>query len=229
MPESPRWLCYKDRFPEALQIMSRLEAKPIDDPQLKEDMQVIIDTIAAEKETDKVGWREIFSGGEQQNFRRIILGAGTSVFQQLGGINVAVYYLPVILMKSFGFSARMALILSAVDFISLCFWGLMISFVIERVGRKNLMFWGALGEGICFAMAAIGLGIGTKTMNGVAVAFIFLYHVFFVSFPIPPDFLPCLEANSKPYRDCRSFPFHSCIHPRSTLNACETPEIRLPC
>jgi len=181
MPESPRWLCYKDRYPEAKQIMARLQKKTIDDPQLNQDMKIIVDTIQNEKLIDKVGWTEIFAGGELQNFRRILLGAGTSLMQQLGGINVVVYYLPVILTKSFGFSPRMALILSAIDFISLCFWGLMISFVIERVGRKNLMLWGALGQGICFAVTAAGLSQNTKVSNGVAVSFIFLYHVFFVS------------------------------------------------
>jgi hypothetical protein len=77
----------------------------------------------------------------------------------------------------------MALVLTAVDFISLCFWGLMIFFVIDRIGRKKLMLYGAVGMSLSFALAAVGLGIGTKASNGMAVAFIFVYNVCFVSSP----------------------------------------------
>ena len=47
-----------------------------------------MDAIAAEKANGKVGWRDALSGGEHQNFRRLVLGVGTSIFQQMGGINV---------------------------------------------------------------------------------------------------------------------------------------------
>lgn len=88
MVESPRWLCYMDRVDEAQVVLARLARKDVDDPVVKGELRIIADTIAAEKANGKVGWREAFSGGEQQNFRRIVLGAGTSVFQQMGGINV---------------------------------------------------------------------------------------------------------------------------------------------
>lgn len=60
-------------------------------------------------------------------------------------------------------------------------WGGAITLVIDRIGRKKLMLAGALGQGICFAVAAAGLGVGTQASNAVAVTFIFLYHVCFVS------------------------------------------------
>lgn len=88
MVESPRWLCYMDRHGEAQAVLARLAAKEPDDPDVLGELKIIADTIAAEKTNGKVAWREIFSGGEQQNFRRIVLGAGTSIFQQMGGINV---------------------------------------------------------------------------------------------------------------------------------------------
>ena len=181
MPESPRWLCYVDRHVEAGKIIARLQAVPEDSPSVQAELKIITETIAEEKANGKIGWREAFSNDEQQNFRRMCLGAGTSMFQQMGGINIVVYYLPVILIKSFGFGGRMALILTAVDFISLCFWGLMIFFVIDRIGRKKLMLYGAVGMSASFALAAVGLGIGTKASNGMAVAFIFVYNVCFVS------------------------------------------------
>jgi len=88
MVESPRWLCFMDRHGEAQMVMARLAKLDPDHPEVQGELKIISETIAAEKANGKVAWREVFSGGEQQNFRRIVLGAGTSVFQQMGGINV---------------------------------------------------------------------------------------------------------------------------------------------
>ncbi|KAJ5187665.1 hypothetical protein N7449_010659 [Penicillium cf. viridicatum] len=59
---------------------------------------------------------------KQQTLRRILLRAGTAFFQQVGGTSVIAYYLPVVLTGSVGLDNRMALILSAVDSLSLMFW-----------------------------------------------------------------------------------------------------------
>jgi MFS family permease len=86
--ESPRWLCYKERHADAQVVLARLAAQDPEEPSVKIELKIISDAIAAERAGGAVGWREVFSGGEQQNFRRLVLGAGTSVFQQMGGINV---------------------------------------------------------------------------------------------------------------------------------------------
>jgi MFS family permease len=86
--ESPRWLCYMDRHEDALAVLARLGKVPTTDKDVRGELKLISETIAEEKANGKVGWRECISGGEQQNFRRILLGIGTSMFQQMGGINV---------------------------------------------------------------------------------------------------------------------------------------------
>ena len=178
--ESPRWLCLKGREEEARVIIARLYAKPLDDEEVYETLEIMKETIARERADGPLGFREVFKNGRQQTFRRIVLGAGASFMQQLGGVNVVAYYLPVVLERSFGFSPRLALILSACDSMQWMFWAAVAMWAIERFGRKKLMLFGAAGQSLCFAMAAIGLGVGSVTMNGVAVAFIFLYYFFFV-------------------------------------------------
>lgn len=181
LAESPRWLCLKDRQQDAQKVLARLVAKPIDDPEVLELLNIMVNTIARERAEGQITWREVFHNGSQQTFRRILLGAGTSFMQQMGGVNVVAYYLPVVLERSFGFTPRVALILSAADSMQWMFWAAMATFVIERVGRFKLMLFGASGCSLCFAVAAAGLGIGNKAANGVAVAFIFLYYFFYVS------------------------------------------------
>ena len=86
------------------------------------------------------------------------------------------------------------------------------------------MLFGAAGQSLCFAMAAIGLGLGTKAMNGVAVAFIFLYYFFFVSWWKRWIF-------DKVPMSCRASRFwrsRSSTHPKSTRTKLETPAPPLP-
>lgn len=82
--ESPRWLCLKDRNDEARVVIARLLAKPIDDESVKETFEIMLETLAREREEGQIGWRQIFHNGKQQNFRRILLGMGADFFQQLG-------------------------------------------------------------------------------------------------------------------------------------------------
>ncbi|KAF2096100.1 general substrate transporter [Rhizodiscina lignyota] len=204
MPESPRWLCLKDRHEEARVVISKLLAKPVDDSEVNESLELMIDSISRERSMAKVGLREIFSNGRHQTFRRIALGAGTSFMQQIGGTNVIVYYLPVLLVDSFGFSQRLALILSAVDSISLMIWGSVASLLIDRVGRRKLMLFGAFGNAIFFAIAAAGLSQDTRGWNAVAVTAIFLYYVTYgLSFLSIPFMYPS-EINSQRMRNTGS-------------------------
>lgn len=53
--------------------------------------------------------------------------------------------------------------------------------LIDRFGRKPLMLFGAIGCGVCFTITTIGLAIGTKQTYAMSVAFIFGYHLFYVS------------------------------------------------
>lgn len=75
----------KDRHEEARLVTSRIQADRLESPEVSEALQLIIDTIAHEKATSKVSWGEVITDGEQQTLRRICLGAGTSLMQQMGG------------------------------------------------------------------------------------------------------------------------------------------------
>lgn len=193
MVESPRWLCLRGRpESEIRDVIVRLLDKEPGDEQVVQTISTIRNMVAHEAETQGgAGFREIFRNGPQQTFRRILLGAGVNFMQQFGGVNVVAYYLPVVLKRSFGFSDQLALILSAVDSMQWMFWTGMSALVIERIGRRRLLIAGAAGQSLCFAMAALGLGINTKALNGVAVAFLFLYYFFFVS--LHPPISSCLN------------------------------------
>ena len=122
-PESPRWLVMMCRASEAQHVLACLLAKPLDDLEVVDEIQSLDSAIHHEAEAQQsTRLKEIFArNNKQYTLRRMLLGGGTAFFQQIGGTNVIAYYLPVVLTRSVGLSSRMALILSAVDSISLMF------------------------------------------------------------------------------------------------------------
>ncbi|KAM5387025.1 hypothetical protein ACJZ2D_000318 [Fusarium nematophilum] len=206
MPESPRWLVMRDRAEEARAILARLRAKPQTDQEIVDEIQYLVATVHHEAKTQKVSLKEVFSNGPQQNLRRILLGAGTSVFQQFGGTNVVAYYLPIVLVRSFGMSDRLALILSAGNSMSLMFWGSMAAFLIDRVGRCKLMLMGSFASGVSFVLVAVGLRFSgsnneNKGMSVFAVVFIFVYYVFYGMSLLSIPFMYPAEINSQRMRN----------------------------
>lgn len=201
LPESPRWLISKDRMQEAAEIIGRLRNKLETDSEVVTEVQMLADNVAHEAELQHMPLREIFHNGKQQTFRRILLGMGTQFMQQIGGTNVVATYLPVVLVRSFGMTERLSLILSATVSIWLMIWGAICALFIDSVGRKTLMTWGAFFESICFAVVAAGLAVGSKSSLVVAVVFIYLYYTFYgLSFLSIPFMYPA-EINSQRMRN----------------------------
>lgn len=206
-PESPRWLVMANRVEEAQGILAQLSGKRFDDTAVIEETHYLVATVHHEAEVqNSISAKEIFSNGEQMTFRRVLLGAGTPFFQQMGGVNVIAYYLPVVLVRSFGMTERMALILSACDSMSLMFWGAMAAFLIDRIGRRKLMLWGVAASGICFALVAVGLRYGgpdssNRGMSIFAVVCIFMYYVFYGLSLLSIPYMYPAEVNSQRMRN----------------------------
>ncbi|GAD91793.1 hypothetical protein NECHADRAFT_48029 [Paecilomyces variotii No. 5] len=205
-PESPRWLIMKNRVTEAQNILARLLSKPDNDPVVISEIQNLVAAVHHEAEVQQsAAIKEIFKrGSKQQTLRRILLGAGTAFFQQVGGTNVIAYYLPIVLTRSVGLSNRTALVLSACDSISLMFWGSMAALLIDRVGRKKLMLMGVAGSSVCFALVAVGLRYGgpeNKGMSILAVVFIFVYYVSYGLSLLSIPYIYPAEINSQKMRN----------------------------
>jgi hypothetical protein len=93
LPESPRWLIGHDRLDEAAIVIADLEAKPLDDVWVKAQLRDIEWSVRYERE-HAMRWRDMFRGrdsGDTKTLRRLFLGAGTQLMQQLQGMCTYTY------------------------------------------------------------------------------------------------------------------------------------------
>ncbi|KAF9892155.1 hypothetical protein FE257_002561 [Aspergillus nanangensis] len=187
LPESPRWLMAHQREPEALEVLSCLEAKPINDPYITTLRNEIEYSILYERENNP-RWRDLFTRGKPQNdtktVRRLLLGAGTQFIQQFEGINGLGYYFPTVLINSVGLSNEMARLLAACSATSYFVFSLVSVPLVEKVGRRGVMLLSTVGQFFCYMIITILLSYAESSPDGTkfasaSIAFFFLYFIAF--------------------------------------------------
>ncbi|KAI0894276.1 hexose carrier protein [Annulohypoxylon nitens] len=200
LPDSPRWLVIKDRNEEAYEIMRRLAGAQTDsEQQTQEAFQEIQQSVYHEMALGRITVKSLLANDSIQTTRRLILGAGTQFMQQFGGINILLYYFPIV-FSSLGLSRNLSLILAACNAMNLLISTCVGTLYIDTFGRKRLMALGAAGQSFCLVLVAVGLAIGGYQWNIVAVSFIFGFiTVFGLSWIAVPWMYPA-EVNTQRMR-----------------------------
>lgn len=204
LPESPRWLVNQDLHDEALEIMACLEAKELDDPIVVTFQREVIESVQYER-LHAVRWRDLLRGkvtGETKTIRRLLLGAGTQLMQQLQGINIMSYYLPTVLIEFVGLSNEKARLITAINATTYLAISCISVPYVEKVGRRGLMLLSTAGQGLCFLIITILLRFGqdNSTVATASIAFFFLYYISFGIGMLGIPWLYPAEINSLPMR-----------------------------
>ncbi len=164
-PESPRYLTNIGDKKKALAILTRFRGSPKD---AKKEI-AHIEAMSAEK---KPHWKELLS----KNIRPALLaGVGVTVIQQITGINTIIYYAPTIFQFA-GFASNKAALMATlwVGIVNVLMTFVAI-YLLDKVGRKPLLFFGLGG----MAVSLIVLGIGFhQTVNPALVGTIALICLF---------------------------------------------------
>lgn len=181
IPESPRYLVVKRRKDEALRVLQRLfggaeaQAKLAEiDASLSQDHHRPQLSDLKDKATGRI--------------RRIVwVGIGLATFQQLVGINVVFYY-GAVLWQAVGFSESDALlinVLSGALSIGAC---LVTVLLIDRIGRKPLLWIGSAGMAVSLALVVWAFASGSlvdghlqlpEGMGTLALVAANIYVIFF--------------------------------------------------
>ncbi|CAN6674826.1 galactose transporter [Trichomonascus vanleenenianus] len=201
LPESPRWLVSRDRVEESGHVISLLMKKPLD----HYDVQTLLDEVVLSYKHEKevaasTSFKDLFRKDETQNIRRILLGASSQMFQQLGGVNVINYYMTYIVQNYAGFNQSQSLIISAGNSMNLVLFTFVGVFLIDKMGRKKSAVLGWICGGLCYLAVTVCLALGTKTSRLVAVAFMFVYiSIYGFTVNVVPWLYPA-EINSQRWR-----------------------------
>ncbi|KAI4867281.1 general substrate transporter [Hypoxylon rubiginosum] len=188
LPESPRFFVKKGKLDKAAGTLARLRGQPIESELIQDELAEIIANHEYELSVAPDGgywstWGNCFRGSiweGSSNLRRTILGTSLQMMQQWTGVNF-VFYFGTTFFQDLGTISNPFLISLITTLVNVCstpisFWSM------ERIGRRPLLLWGALGMVICQFIVAI---IGTITSSPAAVqamiAFICIYIFFFAS------------------------------------------------
>ncbi|WP_228489147.1 MFS transporter [Raineyella fluvialis] len=157
MPESSRWYAAKGRYVESIGALKRVRDERRDDVATEIGQMVEVHRLEAQQEkwTLTQAWRIRWTR------RIIIIGCFLGFFDQLTGINTAMYYLPKILHAA-GFSSANSITLNVVTGVASCI-GSAVGFVlVGRLMRRHVGMYQETGVTLSlFALALVfGLGIG---------------------------------------------------------------------
>jgi MFS transporter, SP family, xylose:H+ symportor len=147
LPESPRWLTKVGKHAQAAKVLRRTGVT---------DANLDIQSAENRRTPLSVLFRKPFAVA-------MLTGIGLAVFQQFCGINVVFNYTTTI-FESIGFSKEDQLMQTVfIGAVNLFFTFVAIAFV-DRLGRKPLMMFGALGLAVLYVAIALSL----RAQSGIA-------------------------------------------------------------
>ncbi len=160
VPKSPRWLLTKSREDEAQQMLKKLRLDT-SIAQLKKDMQETVATGLGEN---------IF----MKKYRfPLLLAFLIAFFNQWSGINAFLYYAPRIFEEA-GLGESTALLSSIGIGVTNLLFTLLGIYLIDRLGRKQLMYFGSAGYIISLSLVSMAFFFGWTGMAVPLFLFIFI-------------------------------------------------------
>ena len=165
IPECPRWLITKGRISKASAVLSRIYN---DKTEIDNQIRITKESLG---EGNEGSWKDLLKPGI---LLAVIAGSAIAILGQFMGVNAVLYYGPKIFADA-GFDNPMfsTVLVGLVNFLTT----ILAVFIIDKVGRKQLIYWGVSGMILC--LLCIGtyfawgqtLGLG----NGFMLTFFLLY------------------------------------------------------
>lgn len=169
IPESPRWLVTKTKDSSALKIMKRIYGSE----EANEQVADLKNVISSEHKSD---WRILLQPG----FRTaLFIGVSLAILGQFMGVNAVLYYGPSIFQEtglSEGDSLFYQVIVGLINVVSTLF----AMWLIDKIGRKKLVYYGVSGMIISLALIGIYFTVNKSAavIPPVTLLFLVLIYIF---------------------------------------------------
>ena len=164
IPESPKWLIIKGKPNEATAVLSRILGS-------EDEIGAEVEATRSSSGEDNGKWSDLLKPGI---LVAVLAGCAIAILGQFMGVNAVLYYGPKIFSEA-GFDNPMfsTVLVGLVNFATT----VLAVFIIDRVGRKQLIYWGVSGMIICLIAIGTYFATGGALGNGFMLAF-FLAYVF---------------------------------------------------
>ncbi|KAL2826950.1 general substrate transporter [Aspergillus pseudoustus] len=191
VPESPRWLVYKDRHEEAMHTLTKYHA-PTDDAHasrlVRFEMLEIRATLEEEKRAQAIRWREFTRTAGNRKRLYILLFIGYAA--QLSGLGLTNYYLSKILTSIGVTDAQTQLLINAIAALWQLCCSVFFALLIDRFGRRGLITFGMTAMLLVFVVWTVcsalneQRGFADRALARAVVAMIFLFQVGYQPFAV---------------------------------------------
>ncbi|KAK4547730.1 hypothetical protein LTR36_000688 [Oleoguttula mirabilis] len=183
--ESPRWLMSKNRREEGVKNLCWIRNLSPDDIYIVEEVAFI--DAALEEQASSIGlgfWKPFKAVGSSRKVQyRFLLGGLLFMWQNGSGINAINYYSPTV-FKSIGISGTSSSFLTTGIFgvVKTCMTLVWLFFLIDRLGRRNLLLIGAVGGSICMWILGgyintIDIDVKQTSLGPGGIAAIFFFYL----------------------------------------------------
>ena len=166
IPESPKWLIVKGRLPKATAVLSKIYN---DTTEIQNEIDVTRESMAG---SDNGSWKDLLKPGI---LIAVLAGSAIAILGQFMGVNAVLYYGPKIFSQA-GFDNPMfsTVLVGLVNMVTT----ILAVFIIDKVGRKQLIYWGVSGMIIC--LIAIGIYFAAGPALGLGNAFMLFFFLAYV-------------------------------------------------
>ena len=164
IPESPKWLIIRGKSSKAIAVLSRILGS-------EDEINAEVEATRSSSGEDNGKWSDLLKPGI---LVAVLAGCAIAILGQFMGVNAVLYYGPKIFSEA-GFDNPMfsTVLVGLVNFATT----VLAVFIIDRVGRKQLIYWGVSGMIICLIAIGTYFATGGVLGNGFMLAF-FLAYVF---------------------------------------------------
>jgi SP family myo-inositol transporter-like MFS transporter 13 len=164
LPESPRWLYWKDEKAQAIAVLEKI----YDSDRLEEEVELLASSSMHEFQSDNTSYLDVFKSKELR--LAFFTGAGLQAFQQFTGINTVMYYSPTIVQMAGFTSNKLALLLSLIVAAMNAAGTIVGIYLIDRCGRRRLALTSLSGVVISLVILAMAFILQSSSSLCMAAA-----------------------------------------------------------